>query len=126
MLSVLLAHQKLLHEGHLVSDKALEGSVFDSDITRYFHLRILLDFLDLHYKKKMEAEARRHRPSKDRAPTATYQMLWMLFKPGTRVYSLADNDLAGFIVKSITAKYRGSQVYKLSLWHLNYNGNVYV
>jgi hypothetical protein len=47
------------------------------------HIDVLLDFLDKTVGDRLRLERARHQKS---PPTATYENLWMLFKPGQDVY----------------------------------------
>jgi len=82
--------------------------------------RVLKSYLDSKWGKKIERELERHRQN---PPVATHEMLWMLFKPGTRVFAFPGEQLqtGGWIVRSI--KWRtANNSYKLSLWNLDFNG----
>lgn len=87
------------------------------------HIQVLLAFLNARMKKKIEAEERRYRLE---PPRATFEMMWMLLKPGTQVYSERAGELDGFIVKSIeplkTAGAGELSAYKLVLWSLDFDG----
>ena len=85
-------------------------------------IRILLAFLDAKYLRKIEEEEIRHKKS---PPTATFEMLWMLLKPGTRVYNDVDGELAAFVVKSAeTDKASNPSYYTVVLWSLDFNGEL--
>jgi hypothetical protein len=105
----------------LVSPVDKKGLLSSYDRRAHEHVGVLQSFLEIHFKKKIEAEERRHNPPSDRSATATFDMVWMLFKPGTRVYSHVDEKLAGFVVKSIRRSYMG---YKLTLWYLDFDGTL--
>ena len=62
------------------------------------HIDILLTYVDHIFGKELEAERQRYR--KD-PPTCTYQMLWLLFKPGELCYYFpAPNQLQAVIAKN--------------------------
>ena len=63
------------------------------------HVKLLLDFLEARPEaKKIALERERHQRA---TPVATYNMLWMLFAPGTDVYYDAEGYgfFAGYVVK---------------------------
>lgn len=84
------------------------------------HIRVLLAFLDAKYAKKIEDEEARHRKN---PPTATFEMLWMLLKPGTRVYTDVDGELAAFVIRSTrTDRNSNPNWYDVDLWYLDFDG----
>lgn len=81
------------------------------------HFKVLQAYLDARWKKKIEREETRHALT---PPTATFEMLWMLFKPGTRVFAKDPHDeTAGYIVRSLTNK--DDKLY-VNLWYLEFDG----
>lgn len=83
--------------------------------------QVLHDFVYSKWIKKIEKELSRYQQD---PPVATCEMLWMLLKPGTRVFSTEDpksmsQGRAGFIVRSIKTNHGR---YKLSLWRLIFDG----
>ena len=92
----------------------------DGEKTRS-HIKVLLAYLDAKYAKKIEDEEARHKKT---PPTATFEMLWMLLKPGTRVYTDVDGELAAFVIRDAsTDKKSNPSWYNASLWYLDFNGN---
>ncbi|MCJ1308633.1 hypothetical protein MMC25_002286 [Agyrium rufum] len=92
----------------------------EHDLETAKHLRIMLDFLDTNFKKKNEAE--RQRWSK-KPGTATYDMLWLLLKPGTRCYTEVDGELAGFVVRSCEPfDITTNTSWSVRLWSLDFDG----
>ena len=82
----------------------------------------MLAFLDEKYLRRIEEEESRHKKS---PPTATFEMMWMLWKPGTRVYNDVDGELAAFVVKSAeTDKTSNPSYYAVVLWSLDFNGEL--
>ncbi|KAK0507060.1 hypothetical protein JMJ35_010518 [Cladonia borealis] len=83
------------------------------------HIRVLLAFLDAKYLRRIEEEESRYKKS---PPTATFEMMWMLLKHGTRVYNDVDGELAAFVVKSAeTDKTSNPSYYSVVLWSLDFN-----
>ena len=86
-------------------------------------IKVLLAFLDAKYAKKIEDEEARH---KKNPPTATFEMIWMLLKPGTRVYTDMDGELAAFVIRSTATDNKiNPSWYNVGLWYLNCNGEKY-
>lgn len=87
-------------------------------------LHHLVDFIKRSkMMKKMESEKMRYA---QHPPKCTFDMLWMLYKPGTQVYSERNGELDGFIVKSIepwNSNNGVSVTYKLTMWALDFNGS---
>ena len=79
--------------GYVASDRAKDLSNDETanqigqllDIMRPYHEKYVLPEWDLHNMSP---------------PLATFEMLWLLFKPGERVYTKVGSELAGFIVTS--------------------------
>lgn len=81
---------------------------------------VFLAFLNSKYAKKIEEEERRHMNS---PPTATFEMLWMLLKPGTKVYYEVEWELAAFVVKEVKPNRPSNpNDYSVELWSLDFDG----
>ncbi|CAP62094.1 uncharacterized protein PODANS_5_310 [Podospora anserina S mat+] len=100
-----------------------QDSALDPKTTE--HLGLLLDYLHTNvYKDKIDAERILH--LKD---LCTFQMLWLLFKPGTTVYLEFRGNLEAYVVQSVVSdpailsdvKQR-LEPYKIKLWSLRYDG----
>lgn len=60
------------------------------------HLKLLFDFLDFWPEaKKIDTERARHNWSRS---AATFEMLWMLFPPGTDVFIDAEKEVSSLLV----------------------------
>ena len=118
----LLHHRKELEAlRHPASDKIESETAHErfDDRTKE-HVDVLLAYLDAKYLKKIEEEEIRHNR---KAPTATFEMLWMLLKPGTEVYTDVDGELAAFVVRSIRPnKPTKFNHYNVTLWYLDFDG----
>ena len=120
----LLHHKEKLEQlAYGKSDKSENGSIHEcTDPKTIGHIEVLLAFLNSKFSKKVEEEEERHRKS---PPTATFEMLWMLLKPGTRVYHEVDGDLAAFVVEAVSpSKLNSPKYYKVELWSLDFNGEI--
>ncbi|CAP67139.1 uncharacterized protein PODANS_1_21540 [Podospora anserina S mat+] len=89
------------------------------------HLGLLLDYLHANvYKDRIPAERSLHQRN-----LCTFEMLWLLFKPGTTVYVEFRGNLAAHVVQSVVSdaailsdpKQRLTP-YKIRLWSLTYDG----
>ncbi|KAF2453269.1 hypothetical protein BDY21DRAFT_293312 [Lineolata rhizophorae] len=88
----------------------------------YEHLGIVLDFLQSTLKDSFAKERELHRRER---PACTYEMLWMLFKPGTDVYFDSDSCgvLDSYVVRSVSWKINNGApvLYEIQLWNLDYD-----
>lgn len=118
----LLHHREKLEAlRHPASDQVENGTAHGrlDDRTRE-DVNVLLAYLDAKYLKKMKEEGERH---SRKAPTATFEMLWMLLKPGTEVYTDVDGELAAFIVMSVRPnKPTKFSHYIVALWYIDFDG----
>lgn len=85
--------------------------------------RVLKTFLEPKWGKKIERELERH---KQNPPVATFEMLWMLMKPGTRAFAFHQNEsenefAGGWIVRGVSASHEANK-YMISLWKLDFDG----
>jgi hypothetical protein len=79
------------------------------------------------WKKKIDREVLRYKESPAKA---TFDMLWKLFRPGTRVFTKdrldeQEQQLAGYIVQSVSLEgQNGPDPYVyVTLWYLENTGN---
>jgi hypothetical protein len=101
--------------------KATLSAPYDEETQR--HLGVLQDALPAYIKTAVDQETARYsRPN----PTTTFKMLWLLFKPGTSVYTQMDGSVQACVVKSVS--FNNSSVLKLSasytleMWYMNFDG----
>lgn len=107
-------------------EEALEagknGEAREKALKLHADYQVLNNYLEAKWSKKIEAELVRYQQD---PPVATFEMLWMLFKPGNRVISTEKQELSddrgGFIVRSMN---RIGSLYKLSLWRLAFDGQL--
>ena len=88
------------------------------------HMRQLLDFLD---ERPEAGKVRLERERYDRPkPVATFEMLWMLFPPGTDVFCdpQQHGSLGGYVVQTSSGGIymNNTMPFNIHLWYLDYNG----
>ena len=92
------------------------------NVNAYEHLGILQDVLFERSGEAVKAERQRHARG-----VATFEMLWLLYKPGTDVYcdGDADDNYSAYVVKSVSGgMFRGrSAPLSIVLWRMDYDGN---
>ncbi|KAK4540421.1 hypothetical protein LTR36_009278 [Oleoguttula mirabilis] len=90
-------------------------------------ITFLLEFVEKRIGRGVMQELERHRAPK---PVCTFDMLWILFKPGTRVYHDRHDD-GGYnnaaVIKSIDVEIHGGSVTECNImyWNMAYD-DVYV
>ncbi|KAI0017745.1 ATPase [Xylariomycetidae sp. FL0641] len=88
------------------------------DQVTHRHIGLIFEFLkQFSLLDQLEAEKARHQQE---VPCCTFRMLWLLFKPGTTVYTEADGRLSAFVVRSV---FDQLQPYKIRLWALDFDGH---
>jgi hypothetical protein len=101
--------------------KASLSAPYDEETRR--HLGVLQDVLPTHIKTAVDQETARYSTPN---PTATFKMLWLLFKPGTSVYTQMDGSFQACVVKSVCFdNYSVSKLsasYTLEMWYMNFDG----
>lgn len=88
----------------------------------YEHLGILQNVLFERSGVAVEAERQRHARG-----VATFQMLWLLFRPGTDVYSDdgGDGEYNAHVIKSVSGGMFGGRItpWKFDMWSMDFDGN---
>ncbi|MCJ1247879.1 hypothetical protein MMC30_005094 [Trapelia coarctata] len=74
------------------------------------HLTHLLEFLSMRYDEPLLRELARH---KEGRAMCTFEWVWILFKPGTVVYTWEDNVLRAFVVDEHSRDYKVDQDEKI-------------
>lgn len=91
------------------------------------HISVLQKYLEDNLGDKiLEEDERYKRPT----PVATFEMLWMLYKPGTDVYATIDDQRGGFVVQSCSATADPSKAIamgrlsplKIQMWYMDFDG----
>jgi len=96
------------------------------DAEAFHHIGVLLKYLDDTFEDKIKLEDARHNKQ---TPVVTFEMLWMLFKPGQDVYAQLDDQRGGFVVQSCEAtagegitKAGHISPLKVKMWYLDFDG----
>ncbi|ATZ58271.1 CND8 [Botrytis cinerea B05.10] len=88
------------------------------------HISVLQKYLEDNFEEKLKLEDDRHARAN---PVVTFEMLWMLFKPGMDVYAQFDEQRAGFVLQGCensTENTRPGQPspLKVKMWYLDFDG----
>ena len=88
----------------------------------YEHIGLLQQFLKQRLGNSLESERLRHQRG-----YATFDMLWLLLKPGITVFcdTLSDGNYDAYVLHSVTGgeiKGRNTKL-EITMWYLNYNGD---
>jgi hypothetical protein len=124
---MLLHYRKELEQLEDIKEKKNQDNLHHAihDKTTVAHVKVLQAFLDAKYKKKVEEEEARYARS---PPFATFDMMWLLLKPGTKVYTDVDGELAAFVIRSVTVITAGNSgqtgSYNVEMWSLDFDGIV--
>ncbi|KAH8198581.1 hypothetical protein TruAng_007262 [Truncatella angustata] len=115
---------------HMADIKALSegegfasGAVSEVDKETQHHLKVFREAVTRNYNQVVEEETRRHASV---PASATFKLLWLIFKPGVTVYTMMDEGLQACVVKSVTFESHTvaklSSPYSLQLWYLDFDG----
>ncbi|KAF4629313.1 hypothetical protein G7Y89_g8838 [Cudoniella acicularis] len=95
------------------------------DAETFHHISVLQKYLEDNLGDKIHEEDARYLKS---TPVATFEMLWMLFKPGQDAYAQLDDQRGGFVVQSCAptagGKFGQPSPLKVMLWYLDYDGRM--
>ncbi|KAH8687929.1 hypothetical protein BGZ60DRAFT_440107 [Tricladium varicosporioides] len=96
------------------------------DAETHHHISVLQKYLEDNLGDKILEEDARYAKA---TPVATFEMLWMLFKPGMDVYAQLDEQRGGFVVQSCVPcsdglKFGQPAPLKVLLWYLDYDGRM--
>lgn len=91
------------HRAALEQYKTSQPEVHDEEYaaTTAKHIDILLGFLEQTYGQQIREEEDRHIR---KTPTATFEWLWILLRPGTVVYTLYDSTWTPFAISRVAKK----------------------
>lgn len=85
------------------------------------HIDILLEFLEKTYGDRMREEEARHRRS---VPAATWDWLWLLFKPGEVIYKKLHNVWVPFIIDRVVQNHGRNDTlrrYEVDCWGIHFS-----
>ena len=112
------AYRDLLHPEKI----KLEKECCPRNANAYEHLGILRDLLIERLGREVEAERQRHTRG-----VATFEMLWLLFKPGIDVYHDPNSDgiYNAYVVRSVSGGVYEGRISPLEIevWNIDYDGN---
>lgn len=85
------------------------------------NLKVLCDFIESQNLEDVELERKRHLQS---PPVATYRMMWLLFKPGTRVYHFSGGRAIVGVVISVQTDNLSQRpgLRSVKFWSLDFDG----
>lgn len=83
------------------------------------HIDVLLDFLDKEFGDELRLERARYQKT---PPTATFENLWMLFKPGQDVYIKAQENQPATPLTVGSVDCLSSEILRINGWGVNCNG----
>lgn len=123
---VLIHHESELatfRETYAPSKTRPETECCETEKNTYEHLAVLQDFLMQRVGVSVETERLRHTRG-----FATFDMLWMLYKPGTTVYSdtWADGNYNAYVIQSVSVGVaRGPTAsLEIDMWYLDFDGTI--
>lgn len=97
------------------------------DAETYHHIGVLQKYLEDNLGEKiLEEDERYKRPT----PVATFEMLWMLYKPGMDVYANIDDQRGGLVVQSCLPTADATKAIKMGqlsplkimMWSMDFDG----
>lgn len=91
------------HRAALEQYKTCQPEAHDQEYasTTAKHIDILLEFLEQTYGQQIREEEERH---KRKTPTATFDWLWLLLRPGQVIYTLFDSTWTPFAISRVAKK----------------------
>ncbi|KAI9664612.1 MAG: hypothetical protein M1821_006058 [Bathelium mastoideum] len=121
--SLLFWHQKQLEDYRQAfsPDRGDVESCHRGENT-YEHLGLLLECLENELGESVREERARHKRD---VPVATFEMLWLLFQPGTDVYCdrYKDGVTDSYVVSGMTVDKKGDHAlkYTIHMWNLRFD-----
>ncbi|KAK3694245.1 hypothetical protein B0T22DRAFT_65433 [Podospora appendiculata] len=113
---VLVHHWKAL-ELYKMNQPACHDAEYATTTTK--HIDVLLSFLRTTFAEKMDAEAKRWN-----AGAATFDLLWLLLKPGEIIYKEDEGLLTPYILNSVRrtreSENPGRGAYQVDFWNIEY------
>lgn len=115
-------HALIQHRDSLSRYKIAQPACHDDEyaITTAKHIDVLLSLLDKTYGEKIRDEEARY---KRNPPAATFELLWLLFKPGEVVYMECHNAWAPFVITRVDTErdIDGKLLwYRVSCWDIRF------
>ncbi|KAI1131847.1 P-loop containing nucleoside triphosphate hydrolase protein [Nemania abortiva] len=120
--AVLIHHREAL-ERYKTSQPEVHDEEYASTTSK--HIDVLLDFLEETYGQQIHEENERHNR---KTPTATYDWLWLLLRPGEVIYTRYDNTWTPFAIsrvfKKVTTNADGLCNYSIDCWNYMFEGKL--
>ncbi|KAI1375462.1 P-loop containing nucleoside triphosphate hydrolase protein [Hypoxylon crocopeplum] len=116
-------YQVLVHNsGSLARYKVSQPKTHDEEyaLTTVRHIDVLLNYLDKSMGDMMLEERKRHNSS---IPSATFDNLWLILKPGEVVYAKQDYKWTPFVISCVHNGYYsddGPVSYVVDCWNITY------
>lgn len=121
---VLIHHENelaSLRENYAPGKIRSESEHCDREKNTYEHLAVLQNLLKQRVGLSVETERTRHKRG-----FATFNMLWMLFKPGTTVYcdTWSDGKYNAYVIQSVSGGVADDRTNSLAIemWYLDFDG----
>lgn len=100
----------------------------DYKVTTAEHIDVLLRFLEKTLGKEMREEEERHQAA---TPKATFDKLWMLYKPGDVIYAKHMGRWTPFVVSRCndgvpTSRGEDHSPYNIECWNINYSAGKFI
>lgn len=107
-----------------INGRSLTNVDDSCDEVTHHHLDVLKSTVMEFYGEDVQQEKARHRQS---VPRATFKMLWLLYKPGTTVYTELDGGMQACVIKSVRFSHKSTSELKtpycLNMWYMNFDGH---
>ncbi|TPX17193.1 uncharacterized protein E0L32_003311 [Thyridium curvatum] len=88
------------------------------------HINVLLAFLEEMFGEKIRQEEQLH---KNHTPTATFQWLWYILKPGEVVYHKDHDEWVPFVISSVSPVLVGNdrrlESFSVACWNIEFQSN---
>ncbi|RDA92889.1 hypothetical protein CP533_3889 [Ophiocordyceps camponoti-saundersi (nom. inval.)] len=110
------------HRRELVDYRDKQPSTHNSEqiATTARHIDVLLSFLERHLGEEVRREETLHRLDR---PLATFDLFWLLLKPGSVVYAKRFSVWTAYVVSGVTMPRCQSDGYSVMAWLLEFDGS---
>ena len=105
-------------------ERPLAETDHSCDEVTHHHLDVLKSTVMQFFGEDVRQEKARYRQP---IPHATFKMLWLLYKPGTTVYTELDGGMQACVIRSVEFSHKSTSKLKtpycLSMWYMNFDGH---